>query len=419
MQLEIFDYGMNGEGVAKQDGKIILVPHTLKGEIVDAEIIKDYENYAQAKLSSVLTPSSNRVLPACPYFYKCGGCNLLHMNYGEQLNYKTLLVKKTIKKICNIEFEVSPCVPCSNTFNYRNKISFSVKNNTIGFKKETTHNITAIKSCLIANNEINKILSIFTNWLNENSVEVVKNLVIRHLNNQTLIGVVTTSYIDLNGFISALKSELSSFGVYEIVNTRKDSVVLSGKVFHIFGLNSIQIVDYDLTYSVDLLGFHQTNTEIQNKIYDYVLNLICDNDVVVNGFSGQGLLSAAICKKARKVIGIEINASSHKSADQLKKANHITNLTNVCGDFFEEFKKYKKTASTVIVDPSKKGCGKLAMQEICGVKNIIYISCNPVALAKDINVIKDKYHIESITPFDMFPNTNSVETVIKLKIKEE
>jgi len=419
MQIEIFDYGMNSEGIGKLDGKICLVPNALIGEVVDCEIIKDYESYAEYKVVNIEKSSKKRVLPLCPYFYECGGCSLQHMNYDEQLSFKTLLVKKTLKKICGIDCYVNPCVPCTKQFNYRNKMSFSVKNDTIGLNKIHSNNIIDIKACPLANNEINKFLKIFTSWQKQNRFKFVKNLVIRHLNGQTLIGVVVTTSINLDDFITALKQECNTFGVYEIVNTRKDSVVLSGKVFHIYGIKNIDIVDYDLTYSVDLLGFHQTNTEIQNKIYNYVLKLIGENDVVLNGFSGQGLLSAALCKKAKQVFGIEINPSSHQSAQNLKKANSIKNLTNIHGDFFKKFKEYKSKISTVIIDPSKKGCGKLAMKEICGVENIIYISCNPIALAKDLNIIKDNYIIETLTPFDMFPQTNSVETVVKLKLKEQ
>lgn len=419
MKIKIFDYGMNGEGVGKIDGKICLVPYALVDEVVDCDYSKDHENYTEAKLINIEQSSIMRIIPLCPYFYECGGCSLQHMKYSEQLSFKKLLVQKTIKKICDIECLVNKCIPCSKKFNYRNKMSFRVKNDIVGFNKANTNCIIDIATCPLADDEINKIFKVCSLWLKGNKLKEVKNIVIRHLNNQTLIGVVVTSRIDLTRLIDSLKDEFKNFGVYEIVNSRKDSVVLSGKVFHIYGINSIEIVDYGLTYSVDLLGFHQTNTEVQNKIYDHVLNLISDNDVVLNGFSGQGLLSAVISKKSKQVIGIEINASSHKSAQNLKAENQINNLTNIHGDFFKEFKKYKEKISTVIIDPAKKGCGKLAMQEICGVENIIYISCNPIALAKDLNVIKDYYLIENITPFDMFPQTNSVETVVKLKLKEK
>ena len=132
MQIEIFDYGMNGEGVGKIDGKICLVPNALIGEVIDCELIKDYETYAEYNVVNNEKPSKKRVLPPCPYFYECGGCALQHMEYIEQLSFKRLLVQKTLKKICSIEHVVNDCIPCSKEFNYRNKMSFSVKNDIIG-----------------------------------------------------------------------------------------------------------------------------------------------------------------------------------------------------------------------------------------------------------------------------------------------
>ena len=148
-----------------------------------------------------------------------------------------------------------------------------------------------------------------------------------------------------------------------------------------------------------------------------MLEYISPNSKVINGFSGQGLLTAILSNSANNVVGIEINPSSHTSAEKLKKDNSITNITNICGDFFKCFKSIKKNANTVILDPTKKGCGKNVINEIKGIENIIYISCNPIALSKDLNLLKEDYEIEEITPFDMFPNTINVETLVKLKRK--
>ena len=242
-------------------------------------------------------------------------------------------------------------------------------------------------------------------------------MVVRSINGQILVGVVTTKQIDLKKLFSTFSTHFNNIGLYEIINTRNDAVVLSGKVLHVGGIKNIEINNFGLTYFVDLLGFHQTNIEIQNKLYDHVLNSIDENSTVINGFSGQGLLTAIVAKKAKFVTGIEINESSHKSAEHLKALNKITNMKNICGDFYKHFKKEKLSANTIILDPTKKGCGKNVMNEIKGIENILYISCNPIALCKDINFIKDDYTIEEITPFDMFPNTTSVETFIKLKRK--
>ncbi len=419
MKTKIFDYGMNGEGVGKIDNKIVLVKNALMDELVEVEIVEDNKNYFNANLKSIIEISANRQNPPCPYYNECGGCNLQHMKYAEQLKFKTNHVQKTLKKITGIDFKVNNTVACLNEFNYRNKMSFSVQNGSCGLLKHNSKEIVDIVSCPLANDIINKVLYIIKEYINKSNAREIRNVVIRNINKQTLVGIVTKKFIDLKNLLSTLNEHFVDIGLYEIVNIRNDSVVLSGKVYHIGGIKEIQINEFGLSYSVDLLGFHQTNLEIQNKLYEKVLEYVDKNSVVINGFSGQGLLTAILSKKAKQVIGIEINKSSHISAEQLKINNKINNMKNICGDFFKHFSKEMRIANTIILDPTKKGCGREVMNKINGVENIIYISCNPIALSKDLNVIKDDYAIEEITPFDMFPNTTSVETLVKLKIKEK
>ena len=415
MVVKVFDYGMNGEGVAKVDGKIILVNNALIGEDVDVDIVEDNENFAIANLKRIISSSDKRVKPYCPYFGECGGCQLQHMQYDEQLKFKTNHIRKTIKKITGLDVLVNETVPCSKDFNYRNKMSFSVKDKTCGMLKQKSNHLIDVQSCPLADEDINDILKIFKSYLLSKQQNEIKNLVVRAIDKQILVGVVTKSYVDLKDLFSTLSTKFNHIGLYEIINTRNDSVVLSGKIVHVGGIKEIEINNFNLSYFVDLLGFHQTNLEIQNKLYEKVLNYIDKNSIVVNGFSGQGLLTAILARKAKHVTGIEINKSSHKSAESLKNRNKIKNITNICGDFFKIFKNQKTQINTIILDPTKKGCGKNVMNEINGIENIIYISCNPIALSKDLNAIKDDYIIEEITPFDMFPNTTSVETLVKLK----
>ena len=417
METKIFDYGMFGEGVGLIDGKIVLVENALVDENVDINIIEDNKNYAKAKTNKIIIASQNRQTPTCPYFNECGGCSLQHMIYKEQLNFKTNHIKKTIRKITGLNVNVNNTVACSKPFGYRNKMSFSVSNSSCGLLKLNSKDIVNINSCPLADNSINNVLHIFKEYININKCGSIRNLVIRSIENQILVGVVTTKHIDLTNLFSTLSSQFENIGLYQIINTRNDSVVLSGKVIHVGGIKEINISTNNIKYSVDLMGFHQTNIEIQNKLYEKVLNYIDNNSVVINGFSGQGLLTAILSQKAKHVTGIEINVSSHLSAEKLKKENNIKNITNICGDFYKHFKNLTKTANTIILDPTKKGCGKTVMNEINGIENVVYISCNPIALCKDLNVLKDYYTIEEITPFDMFPNTTNVETLVKLKKK--
>lgn len=415
----VYDYGMNGEGVTKVDDVVTLVPFALKDEEIELDIVKSFGNYNIAKIKKINKESQNRTTPPCPYFYKCGGCDLQHMTYEEQLNFKSLLVKKTIKKICVLDVDINPTVACDKQYHYRNKVSFNFHNSTSGFFEENSKNIVEIDNCLLISENMNKIYKIFKIFVknNEKIANYVKNLVIREISNQILVGVVVNSDIDLSTFCVQLCAQFNNIGVYKIINKRRDSVVLSGKCFHLCGIKEINISNLGINYSVDLLGFHQTNLDIQNKLYNKVLDYISTNDIVINGFSGQGLLTAILSSKAKSVIGIEINKSSHLSAEKLKKENNIKNMKNVLSDFNKCVVSYLKSADVLILDPSKKGCGKQILQNIKDIESIIYISCNPIALSKDLNVLKEHYQIDEITPFDMFPNTKNVETLVKLSLK--
>ena len=416
MRIEIFDYGMNGEGVGKIDGKITLVNDALVGETVEAEITQSNKNFNLAELKKVLIESNQRVIPPCPYFYSCGGCSLQHFAYAEQLKFKTLLVKKTLKKIANLDVEVENCVASDNVFNYRNKCSFVV-GEQIGFYKKNSKQIVDVENCLIASQNINKVLLLFKQYITTQSFKNdIKNLVVRDINNQLLVGVVAKKFLKIDNFYTILQQNFKNIGLFLIKNTRNDAVVLTNNITHLGGIKSIKIENFGLTYFVDLLGFHQTNINIQNKIYSYVLELIGKNKNIINGFSGSGLLSAALAKNAKSVVGIEIEPASHQTSEKLKADNKIDNLKNVLGNFNVEFKKFKSAADVLVVDPAKKGLDNSVLQQMVGVKQIIYISCNPIALAKDLRYLKNNYIIEKIATFDMFPNTSSVETVVKLKL---
>ena len=413
MKIEITNLGMNGEGVGNCEGKIIFVNNALPDETVECEIVKNHDNYAIAKLLNIIVSSPNRVEPYCPYYSICGGCELQHMNYKTQLEFKQTLVSNTLKKVGNIPCQVSPTIECDSQFNYRNKITFSCIENEQGFKQKATNKIVDVQFCPLANDNINKTFGLVKEYLANFKIRGIKNIVIRTLENKTLIAIVTKTKQNLFGLLEYLKSKINNFGLFNVVNKRNDSVVFTKEIYHVGGLKNIKLLNPKFELNIE--SFYQTNLNIQTKLYNHILAQINKQDYVINGYSGAGLLSAILAAKAKRVVGIEINKSSHLNAENLKKCNNISNLTNICGDFFENFKKLANNSfNTIVLDPSKKGCGKETMQAINGIEKIVYVSCNPIALAKDLREIASNYIITSIQPFDMFPNTTSVETCVTL-----
>ena len=214
MRLKIDKLGMNGEGVARpcvqsENGvennelqKVTFVDFALPDEIVDVEITQEKSKFCNAKLKQVISASEDRVVAPCPYFTKCGGCNLQHLKYNKQLEFKTNLVKETLFKVGGLDLEVLPCVS-GNEYGYRNKAVFPLGKN-IGMFAYNTHNIIPIDKCLLMNDKINQSLSIVREWINENNIKtfdftnfkgLIKYLVVRSVDNQTLVCLVATSKI--------------------------------------------------------------------------------------------------------------------------------------------------------------------------------------------------------------------------------
>lgn len=436
LTVRIVDLGVNGEGIAKHDGAVIFVPFALINEEVKIHIIYAKSKFYVGKIVEIIKSSNHRTTPLCPHFNRCGGCNLQHLKYEESLNFKTKLVENAltnIGKLPNISKLISPCISSPNEYYYRNKFAFPIgfnKHPYVGMFKENSHEIIEIKQCFIQQNWANTLINIFNEFLiqsnnsvyNENTkTGTIKHLVCRMEDNQLLVCVVINGK-QLNN-IELLKEMLAKnfncFGLMLNINTKHNNVILTNEYKHIYGIKTINLQEGALKYEISLNSFMQVNTLIANKIYSKVCTLT-KHETVVNAFSGAGVLSGLIAQNASRVYGIEIVKSSHENAENLKKNNELTNLTNILGDVSTELPKIKDF-SFIVLDPPRKGCSQEVLNTIISVqpKNIIYISCNPATLARDLGNLKDYYNIQLIQPYDMFPQTSHVETLVHLKLKEK
>ena len=433
LTLEIIDLGINAEGIAKHEGAVVFVPFALVGEVVNVHIIYAKSKFYVGKITEIIKPSPHRTTPLCPHFKKCGGCHLQHLSYTEALNFKTTLVKNTLTKIgkLNVENLVEPCV-ASTPYGYRNKFSFPVGFNKVpfvGMYKENSHEIVKIENCHIQQPWAKPIIDVFNKFMLENNISVyneqtktglVKHLVCRLEQNQLLVCVVTNGNALPNhqALVEALKPHFNTFGLMLNINTLNNNVILTNQYKHLYGIKTIKMFENGLNYEISLNSFMQVNTQIANQIYAEVQNVV-KNEVVVNAFSGAGYLSGLICKTAKHVYGIEIVESSHQNAETLKQENNLTNLTNILGDVSEKLKTIKDY-SFIVLDPPRKGCSKQVIETILNVKpkNILYISCGPATLARDLNLLSTHYTLNFVKPFDMFPQTHHVETLVSLTLKD-
>lgn len=426
--------GVNGEGIAVVDGKIIFVPFALPGEKVKICIINDKKSFLIAKVLEVIQNSDDRVNAICPYFKKCGGCDIQHMNYEKQLSFKTKLVKDNIEKYDKIDFEVNQTIPSENEFRYRNKFAFPVQEQNgeirIGMFRKNSHSIIEIVDCYLQSERAKLILKLFHEYMLENNISAfneqtnkgdIKHIVVRE-NNESFIMTVVVTNANFNNFkplIEKLNKHFNNYGIIKNVNKLNNNVIFGNLDIFVYGLGELNFNEFGIKYSVNNRSFLQVNNFIKTQIYKKIIEEIGEDDLVIDAYSGAGLLSSIIAKHAKKVIGIEIVKEATRNAESLKKLNLLENLTNINGDcakVIPELSKQMNGNFSVIIDPPRKGIDKVVAESLCEAlpKKIVYLSCNPATLARDLNYFVDNYNVKFIQPYDMFPQTANVETLVCL-----
>jgi len=430
--LDILSLNNDGYGVGKIDNQVVFVPYSLPSEKIEATIINTKNRFAIGKIDKIVISSTNRVAPLCPYFGKCGGCSLQHLNYSKQLEFKTKLVKDMLKKFGNIETEVLPCIS-SQQWRYRNKIAIPA-NSVLGMFRKNSHDIIEIDDCIITQEWVGPLLRAFNKYIREKNIPLyneqtkqglIKHLVARSLNNQLLITVVitTNNLPNKDKLVEELTSNFSDFGLNININKLNNNVILSNSWKHIYGLKELKSNDFGISYTISNASFMQVNDEIKLAIYEKVLSLITEKETVVDAYSGAGLLSAIVSKKAKRCYGIEIIKEATENANYLAKQNNINNLININGDCGKELpslvKRLLNENVAVILDPPRKGCSKSVIESLSLSKpnKIIYISCSPDTLSRDLKLLLENnlYKIKFVQPYDMFPNTPHVETIVLLE----
>lgn len=442
MKLRIDKLGMNGEGVArpctqnesntenKDLQKVTFVDFALPDELVEVEIVNEKSKFCNARLKQVIESSLDRVNAPCPYFTRCGGCNLQHLKYAKQLEFKTNLVKETLFKVGGLDLDVLPCVS-SNQLGYRNKAVFPLGKN-IGMFEFNSHNIVPIEKCLLMNDNINLTLNLVKEWISENNIKtfdfnsykgLLKYLVVRSVNGQTLVCLVSTSkdIKCLDKLIEKLKA-LGEFGLYININNQHNSIILGRDYIHIAGLKSIQLNEFGVKYDIDVASFLQVNNDIKTKLYTEVISSV-GGGMVIDAYAGAGLLSAALSKSASKVYSVEIVPQASNKALELVKSNSITNMEVINGDCTKIVpnlikkvqRENKGVKCSVVLDPAHVGCSTEVISSVKSADQIIYIACNPITLAKDLKVLQNTHKIVKVQPYDMFAQCKHVEALAVLE----
>ena len=426
IKLDILDINSSGSGTAKiDDGLVCFVPFCIDGERVIAKVEKQHKNFCMAKLESVVCASKDRVEPKCKYFGVCGGCDFQHIIYKKQLETKTQIIKSMLNK-ANVKFQkLEPTVPSEKVFAYRNKINFNIIQNKLCFFDQENMPLYVDFCPLFCDDKLKDII-FFVNKFLQNTNQNFKALHLRTLENQynfCFVSNVKTSCNfdvlanDLKNILCTQdctnKKACKTFSICTSVNKVKNSSNIGNHVHNVVGDGKIYLSN-DLELCVSPQTFLQTNTQMQNRIYDTIASQILPDQIVINAYGGAGLLSAILAKKSKFVYSVEISLSATKDCQKLFLENDIKKAEAICGDCKDVVPSLAtQSVDTIVFDPARAGVDQQILKAVIKskIQNIIYLSCNPQTFVRDAKVLEQSYNLKSVTPFDMFPQTKHIETL--------
>ena len=438
--VDVIDYGANGEGIAKINGYTIFVMGALKGEKCKIHILKVLKTHAFAKVIQIIEKSSKRVEPDCSTFNKCGGCDLRHITYSETLKIKQEKVQNLVNKMLKNKVKVNETVGMENPTFYRNKAIYPVtQDKKVGIFAKRSHNIIPINECKIQtkiSQEISKY--ILDNWEDsiydeETGKGLLRNIMVREGFKTDEIMLVLVQNGEKNVFETNSKLKIENVikefpkikTIVINVNTEKTNVVLSRKNIIVYGDGTItdRLGDYEFKISPN--SFYQVNPIQTEKLYNLAIEgaKLKKDDILCDLYCGIGTIGIFASKYVEKVYGVEIIEEAIKDAKQNAEINNVDNIEFIQGDVEVAFNKMLDNGvkpSVVIVDPPRKGLDSKTVQNLCDLKldRLVYVSCNPATLMRDLQVLEDVYKIDSITPVDNFCYSSHIECVAVLEIKE-
>lgn len=427
-RLKITKSGINGEGIGFFKRKPVFVDGCYKNEVVDCILI-DEGNHYRGKLIKILEYSKERVKPKCPLQKICGGCNLMAVNYDEQLRIKKELLEGALDKYFT-HFDIADVIPSEKIFHYRNKCNlpfFEHDGKLINalYRQGSNHPIL-MDECIIHEERLEEIRKQILKVLNKHKLKAydhkekkgLRQLVIRGFKDEYQVVLISGN----DRFDQKLIDDLSTIkgvtSLYQGINTVKNPVhLLNGKLKRLSGPKKIIFRSGDYKLSLSPEAFFQLNEYQAERIYNDVNELIDHKvDTIVEAYSGIGAISLYLHDKGNEIIGIELEEKAVKDANENAKLNDIHNVSFLAEDASKALRRIVKSKKidVLVVDPPRSGLDDEILTTIMKTKinKIIYVSCNPATLARNLDVLSDKYKVEEIKAYDMFPNTPHVETVV-------
>jgi 23S rRNA (uracil1939-C5)-methyltransferase len=440
---ECVDLSFEGKGVAKlDDGRVVFIEGMLPGEKGDVTVAYKRAGELFGSIKKLDRLSPDRIEPRCKVATACGGCVFQHFSYAGQLLFKQKKVKDAFKRIAKLDVNVPPTIGMDEPYYYRNKVQpvFGEDDRRriySGFYKAGTHVIVPIEECCIEDKRATEILKKARALMAKFKIRPYdghENGVVRHIlirtsyHRKEVMAVLITSVDSFPGrgeFVKALLKECPEITtVVQNINRRDTSVVLGERTKVLFGKGYIRDSLCGVEFRISAKSFYQTNPEMTEKLYQKAIEFagLMGEETVFDAYSGIGTIGLIASKKAKRVISVEIVGAAVRDAIHNAHVNGITNFEAYQDDaslFINRMVKAGKKIDVLFMDPPRKGSDERFLKAVMGLspRKVIYVSCEPTTLARDVAYLKDSYQIESVQPFDMFPQTFHVETVVGLRLK--
>lgn len=455
LELTVSDLSFEGKGVAKTESDfVVFVNHAVPGDVIKAKIFKSKKNYAEAKLSEIITPSPLRALPLCEYFGTCNGCKMQNLEYKHQLEFKKKSVIDSFVRIGGFEnLNINETIGSDNIYYYRNKLEFSFSANrwltdadkdnenadkfALGFHiPGFIDKVLDINRCYLQSEQSNNILNITREFFKSKNISIysththegyLRFLIIRQspVTNEIMVNLITHDENEelITSFAGELKNAVPEVTTFiNTISKSKAQVAQGEKSIVIYGEGKITEQLGNYKFNIFPLSFFQTNTLQAKKLFDAVVELaeFSGQENVLDLYCGCGAISLYISGYVNKIMGVELSNESILSAHENAELNGVTNCDFVSYDVKDYLSIIKDEKSirydTLILDPPRSGIHPKAAEYILEYEpdKIIYVSCNPATQARDIKMLAEKYKITAVRPVDMFPHTYHVENVVRL-----